>query len=30
VIFGLTNDQGDPEYIIGPQRIERRASWKNV
>lgn len=26
VIFGLTNDQGDPEYIIGPQRIERRTS----
>ena len=26
VIFGLTNEAGDPEYIIGPQVIERRSS----
>jgi hypothetical protein len=26
VIFGLTNEAGDPEYIIGPQVIERRTS----
>lgn len=26
VTFGLTNEAGDPEYIIGPQRIERRPS----